>query len=339
MAGRVRLAPARDVIIPANATLALLGSRQAVEDLATRADFAFADELKVFTETLTRGRSGISELVIPPSSSLIGKTLGEIRMRKTYGLNVLAVYRGKEIIRENLRELELQAGDTLLQHSSWEDLAAVQKDHRNFVVITTDYPHKESRPHKVHFALGFFLLALALILFTDIRLSVALMAGAIGMIVSGVIEIDEAYETVSWKSVFLLASLIPLGLAVETSGTAEWIAVKTLEVLGSDVQVFVLQAVVAVLGTFFTLVMSNVGATVLLVPLAVNIAVKVGADPALFALIVALSTSNAFFLPTHQVNALLMGPGGYRVADYMRAGGIMSILFLVVMLAALNIVF
>ncbi len=85
--------------------------------------------------------------------------------------------------------------------------------------------------------------------------------------------------------------------------------------------------------------MSNVGATVLLVPLAVNIAVKVGADPALFALTVALSTSNSFFLPTHQVNALLMGPGGYRVADYMRAGGVMSVLFLVVMLTTLNIVF
>ncbi len=178
----VCLAPARDVIITANATVALLGPRQAVEDLAQRGDFTFARELKMFTETLTRARSGISELVIPPSSSLIGKTLGEIRMRKIYGLHVLAVYRGKEIIRENLRELELQAGDTLLQHSSWEDLAAVQKDHHNFVVITTDYPHEESRPHKVHFALMFFLLALGLILFTDIRLSVALMAGAIGMI-------------------------------------------------------------------------------------------------------------------------------------------------------------
>jgi di/tricarboxylate transporter len=335
----VILAPARDLIIAANATVALLGPRKAVEDFAKRDGLTLARELEVFTETLTRARSGISELVIPPSSSLVGKALGEIRMRKTYGLNVLAVYRGKEVIRENLRGLELQAGDTLLQHSSWEDLAAVEKDHHNFVVITTDYPHEESRPHKVHFALGFFLLALGLILFTDIRLSVALMAGAVGMIVSRVIEIDEAYEAVSWKSVFLLASLIPLGLAVETTGTAEWIAVKTLELLGSDVQVWVLQAVIAVLGTFFTLVMSNVGATVLLVPLAVNIAVKVGADPALFALTVALSTSNSFFLPTHQVNALLMGPGGYRVADFMRAGGVMTILFLVVMLAMLNIVF
>jgi di/tricarboxylate transporter len=83
--------------------------------------------------------------------------------------------------------------------------------------------------------------------------------------------------------------------------------------------------------------MSNVGATVLLVPLAVNIAVNVGANPALYALIVALATSNSFVLPTHQVNALIMGAGGYSTADFMRAGGIMTILFLVVMLAVVNL--
>jgi len=94
-----------------------------------------------------------------------------------------------------------------------------------------------------------------------------------------------------------------------------------------------------VLATVFTLVMSNVGATVLLVPLAVNIAIGVGANPAIFALTVALATSNSFLLPTHQVNALIMGPGGYRVVDFMRAGGIMTILFLVVMMVMLNLVF
>jgi di/tricarboxylate transporter len=99
------------------------------------------------------------------------------------------------------------------------------------------------------------------------------------------------------------------------------------------------QIVIAVLATVFTLVMSNVGATVLLVPLAINIALGAGADPALFALTVAIGTSNSFLIPTHQVNALIMGPGGYRVADFMRAGGIMTVLFLVVAMVMLNLVF
>jgi di/tricarboxylate transporter len=85
--------------------------------------------------------------------------------------------------------------------------------------------------------------------------------------------------------------------------------------------------------------MSNVGATVLLVPLAINIALRTGADPAIFALTVALATSNSFLIPTHQVNALIMGPAGYRVVDFMRAGGIMTVLFLVVMLIMLNLAF
>ena len=155
------------------------------------------------------------------------------------------------------------------------------------------------------------------------------------MILSGVLKIDEAYEAVSWKTVFLLASLIPLGLAVETSGTAKWIAEQTLLVVG-DMPIWVIQASVAVLATFFTLVMSNVGATVLLVPLAVNIALGVGANPAVFALTVAIATSNSFLIPTHQVNALIMRPGGYRTADYARAGVIMTLIFLTVELTILK---
>jgi di/tricarboxylate transporter len=151
-----------------------------------------------------------------------------------------------------------------------------------------------------------------------------------------VLSIEEAYRAVSWKSVFLLASLIPLGLAVESTGTAAWIADQTLAVVG-NMPIWVIQAAIMVLATGFTLVMSNVGATVLLVPLAVNIALGAGADPAVFALTVAIGTSNSFLIPTHQVNALIMGPGGYRVADFMRAGGIMTILFLVVALTMLNL--
>jgi di/tricarboxylate transporter len=103
--------------------------------------------------------------------------------------------------------------------------------------------------------------------------------------------------------------------------------------------VWVIQAAVATLATFFTLVMSNVGATVLLVPLAVNIAIGVDADPAVFALTVAIATSNSFLIPTHQVNALIMGPAGYRVPDFLRAGGGMTVLFLVVSIAVLALMF
>jgi len=260
-------------------------------------------------------------------------------MRKAYGIAMVALHRDGETMREgdDIRSMPLHSGDTLVVHTTWETLARLEND-PNFVIVTTEYPHEETRPHKVVWAGIFFSIALFLVLFTDIRLSIALLTGAIGMILSGVIKIDEAYEAVSWKTVFLLASLIPLGLAVEQTGTAKWIADQTLAVVG-DMPIWVIQLSIAILSTFFTLVMSNVGATVLLVPLAVNIALGVGANPAVFALTVAIATSNSFLIPTHQVNALIMGPGGYRVPDFLRAGSVMTILFLIVMIGMMNLIF
>jgi len=183
---------------------------------------------------LVANKGGIAEVVIQPSSSLSGKTSIELWMRKTYGLAILAIHRGGETIREGdgVRDLPLQAGDTLVGHIMWDALDRLKKDKKNFVVVTTEYPHEESRPHKLGFALFFFAIALSLVLFSDLRLSISLLVGAMGMVLSGVLSMDEAYEAVSWKTVFLLASLIPLGFAVESSGTAAWIAAVTLRIKG-----------------------------------------------------------------------------------------------------------
>ncbi|MEW8454356.1 MAG: SLC13 family permease [Candidatus Thiodiazotropha sp.] len=297
-------------------------------------------ELRTFAESLSANKSGIGEVVIPPGSSLIGKSARDVWMRKTYGLAMIGLHRHGETMREgdDIRNMNLQAGDTLVVHTAWNVLQRIEQD-RDFVVVTTEYPHEEElRPNKILPAAIFFSIALFMVLFTDIRLSVALLTGAMGMVLSGVLKIEEAYEAVSWKTVFLLASLIPLGLAVETTGTAKWIAEQVLSVVG-DMPIWVIQGAVALLATFFTLVMSNVGATVLLVPLAVNIAIGADANPAVFALTVAIATSNSFLIPTHQVNALIMGPAGYRVTDFMKAGGIMTVLFLVVMISVMSLVF
>lgn len=330
----------RSIGIEPGAVLGVLAADEIFEHFVTASKVEVKKGLDVFADALVSTKSGIAEVVIAPGSHLIGKTARDVWMRKTYGISLLALNRGGETItREGggVRDTPFMSGDALVVHTGWADLARLSKD-RNFVVVTTEYPHEEERPHKVRCASIFFAIALGLVLFTDLRLSVALLTGAIGMILSGVLSMDEAYQAVSWKTVFLLASLIPLGLAVETSGTAAWIADQTLTVLGG-LPIWMLQAAIAILATFFTLVMSNVGATVLLVPLAVNIAIGAGADPAVFALTVAIATSNSFLIPTHQVNALIMGPGGYRVIDYMKAGGVMTILFLVVSITMLNVIF
>lgn len=335
--GATRLAPDMEVKIDAPAVLAVMASPKTVESFAQIRGLELRGTLETFSETLVHTRAGISELVIPPNSEFIGKSVRDVRMRKTYGLSVLALHRGEKTTRRGLRDVPLRAGDALVCHNSWDALARLERN-RNFVVVTSEYPHETARPHKVGHALTFFAIALALILFTDLTLSIALLIGALGMVISRVLTMDEAYEAVSWKTVFLLACLIPLGQAAENTGTAAWIATQTLQVLGT-VPIWVLQLVVALLATFFSLIMSNVGATVLLVPLAINLGIGAGADPRLFAITVAVATSNSFVIPTHQVNALIMGPGEYRVRDFIRAGGIMTVLFLVVSLVMLNAIF
>ncbi len=342
--GHKVIAPMADTVIEAPARLAVLGLRRVVRDeFADPYGLEIMPQLDVFADDFAATQSGVAEVVIPPGSSVIGQTPIDLRLRQSHGLSLLAIHRGEETMSHvetedheatHIGEVPFQAGDTAVVHVQWDRLTQLLAD-KDFVVVTSDFPQEELRPHKVGWALAFFALALVLILFTDVRLSLCLLAGAMGMILSRVLSIDEAYQSVSWSTVFLLASLIPLGQAVQNTGTAAWIAAQILSLLDGW-PIWALQAGLAVLATAFTLVMSNVGATVLLVPLAVSIALATGADPAIFALTVAISTSNSFLIPTHQVNALIMGPAGYRVVDFVKSGGIMTILFLVVSITALH---
>ncbi len=187
-------------------------------------------------------------------------------------------------------------------------------------------------PEKSGFALACLTLALVLTLGFDVQLSIALLTGAIGMILTRVLTIDEAYRGVDWMTVFLLAGLIPLGIAFEKTGAAQYLATSFTHLLQGALTPFVLFVLIGLLTSFFTLVISNVGATVLMIPLAMNLAAQCHADPRMAALLVAIAASNTFILPTHQVNALIMRPGGYKVKDYVKAGSGMTILFIIVVM-------
>ncbi len=344
--GQRWFAPVIQTQITTPCRLAILGRKKDVLAMAEIEGFKVLKSLEIFAEDYAPTKSGVAEVVIPPDSSLIGKCAHDVVFRKRYGASLLGIHRYGETLSyieteshasTPVGEVQFHQGDTLAIHSTWEALTRLSRD-RDFVVVTSDFPRDELRPKKVWWAMFFFLVALGLILFTDLLLSLCLLTGAVGMIITKVLDIDEAYRSVSWSTVFLLASLIPLGQAVQNTGTAEWLAFEILRVLDGW-PIWGLQVGVAILATIFTLIMSNVGATVLLVPLAVSIAVAAGGDPAIFALTVAISTSNSFLIPTHQVNALIMGPAGYRVVDFMRTGGIMTILFLIVSLTMINLVF
>ncbi len=334
--GQLVVEPERSTEIVANCDIAIMGRYEQIAEFAKSYDLKLKNEISVFQEAFNPSSSGIAELVIAPSSSVSGKTMGEIGFRRKFHVTLLAIYRDEKPIRENLIDVSFRAGDTLIVHSLWRDLQRFAESHD--VVVVTDYPREDFRPEKFLPAGLIFLATLGLVLFSELRLSAALLTGAVLMILTGVIKIEEAYRSIGWQSVFLLASLIPLGIAVETTGTALWIAQQFVLLL-EGVPVLIMLLAIAILATVFTLIMSNVGATVLLVPIAINIAVQIGANPSVFALTVALATSNSFLIPTHQVNALIQAPGGYRVVDFLRAGSGMTVIFLTIVILMMHFLF
>ena len=266
------------------------------------------------------------ELVIPPRSPVAGKTMRQLALRNAHGVEPIILLSGKQQHRSDFSDIPLGVGDVIVAYGPAENLLAAG-DNRKFALLTPLDPPQGALARKplraVSCAAGAVVLALS-----GAHLSVALFSGALGMILLKVMPMDDAYKAVDWRTVFLLAGLIPLGVAMEKTGGAEFIASGMMQLPHGGHPLVILTGV-AILATLFSLFMSNVAATVLLVPLVVAIGQSSGIAPRALALLVAVTASNSFVLPTHQVNALLMGPGGYHNRDYVRAGSIMSILFIV----------
>ena len=332
-----RLAPPADTMIWVGSVLGVMGTREQINDYAQNNLLRVSPRLRHFGDLFNPSRAGISEAVVPPTSRYIGKTQAELQLRKRFGLSLLAINRDGQVWREDIRHMPIKAGDMLVFHSIWQDLAAAAES-RDFVVVT-DYPKEEQRPHKLWHALLVFAVALGLALSAELPVPVALMTGAVGMLVLGVLNMDEAYSAINWKTVFLMASLIPLGWAMDATGTAAWVSQQVLARLGGDWPIWVLEAAVGLLTTLFALVITHVGATVVMVPMAINFAIAVGGNPTVFALIVALSASNNFLSASNPVLSVIAGPAGYRPRDLLRVGLPLTLLYLAVVLLVVNLMF
>jgi di/tricarboxylate transporter len=326
------MTPVWDDMIEAGDVIAVVSTPEHIERLAEDLRLGIKYDLEVFEDELSLDNSGIMEATSPPRSSLIGQTLREVGMRKKYGVNPLALFRNGKLLLENISQVTVRAGDAFLLQGAWEKFH-ILKDKPDFF-FTHEVKGELMYPEKAKFAISGLVLALTLVLGFNVQLSIALLTGALFMILSKVLTIDEAYKAVDWMTVFLLAGLIPLGIAFQKTGAANYIAVNIMNLIGAVSPLFLL-AVIGGLTSFFTLVTSNVGATVLLVPLCMNMALNAGIDPQIAALTVGVAASNTFILPTHQVNALIMRPGGYTPADYVRVGAGMTVIYIVIVIAML----
>ena len=332
-----RLSPPVDARVWVGSVLGVMGPREQIVDFAQNNFLRLSSRLREFGDLFNPSRAGISEAVIPPNSRFIGRTPAEMQLRKQYGVNLLAVNRDKQVIRENLRDLSLRAGDMLVLHSIWAELARTASG-RDLVVVT-DYPKAEQRPHKFRIAMTIFACTMLLALSSRIPPSIALMAGVAAMLVTGVLKMDEAYSAINWKTVFLMACLIPLGWAMDSTGAAAWIAGHSIERLPAGIPVWVLQTATALLTTAFSLVVSHVGATIVLVPIAINLAMAAGGDPVAFALIVALAASNNFVTHSNPVISMIAGPANYSNTDLWRMGAPLGLIYTVIVVAMVNLLF
>lgn len=330
------LSPQKDSQVEAADTLWVVGSEDNVKRLADEQGWIIKPEYDVFATENYPDESGVIEGVVIPHSNLSQHTMEELKFRRLFHVNPLAIVRGDEIIMDEINVTKLQQGDTILMQGQWKQfrLLSAQMD----IAFLSDIYDEELKPERTRCAIFFLFLALFLALVIQVKLSIALLTGALGMILTKIIPADRAYEAVDWRTVFLLSGLIPLGTAFETTGTAAYIANTVLGMVGNPTPL-VLMLIISILASFFSLVASNVGATVLMIPLAMNMAVSVGANPMIAALVVAVSASNTFILPTHQVNAMIMRPGGYKTKDYMKAGLGMTFLYTAVLMVCIKLFF
>jgi di/tricarboxylate transporter len=278
-------------------------------------------------DRLEPGNVRLVEATLAPRSSLVGRTLRGVRFRDRYGFTALAIWRQGETITRKLRDVALHFGDALLLQGPQHRVRELQEG-TDFLVLEP-LEVEEFRRKKAPIAVAALVLSIGLVVFADFHISLAMVIAAVAMILTGCLSIEEAHESIDWRTVFLVAGMLPLGMAMEVTGTAQYLANLMLGALG-PYGPRALLAGVYLLAALITQAMSNAAAMVLIVPIAVNTALGMGANHITFTMAVVIGAATSFLSPIgHKANVLIFGPGGYHFFDYARVGALLTVLLLI----------
>lgn len=290
---------------------------------------------KLDIDLLEPGDVQLIEATLSPNSHIVGLSLQEVRFRDRYGFTALAISRAGEVITQRLRDVSLKFGDALLLQGPQHRVVGLQ-DGDDFLVLEP-LELEQFRTSKAPIAVGALLLAIGLTIFTEVPISLAMVIAAMIMILSGALTMEEAYESVDWRTVFLVAGMLPLGLAMELTGTASFVADLILGAFGPYGPVATL-AGIYLLAAIITQPMSNAAAIVLVVPIALDTAFALDANYKTFTMAVVIGAATSFLSPVgHKANVLVYGPGGYKFTDYARVGALLTIILLIVSMIFLPI--
>ncbi|MDH3944732.1 MAG: SLC13 family permease, partial [Anaerolineae bacterium] len=287
-------------------------------------------------DELSEGSQTMIEVTLSPGSHMVGKTLKKSDFRARYGLTVLAIQHHGESVTTNLADIPLDFGDALLIQGPEDRIAQLRRD-KEFLILETP-PMETRRTRKAPLAILILAGVLLAVSFRVLHVSSAMLIGAVLMVLTRVLDMDEAYEAIQWKSVFLIAGMLPMGIAMQNSGTAQFLAEKIVELVGSWGTVAVMMGIF-LMTALTTEVMSNAAATVLVTPIAIDAARSLDANPQTFVMAVVIAAATSFLMPIgHQANVLVFGPGGYKFGDYTKVGVWLNIIIFFVVLIFLPLI-
>ena len=331
-----RLAIRRNDIIQANDILLVEGSLDKILKVRQQQGLRIEPDMEHHDADLKSQEAGIVEVIIDVGSDLTGQSLKQIRFRETYRLSVLALRRHGKAIASSIGDEPLQPGDVLLVQGRRQHTALL-RNNPNFLLLEPT-PLETRRTDKAPLALGVLGLALTLATIGWIHISIAAVIVSIVMILSGVLNINEAYKSIDWQSVFLIGGMLPLGVAMETTNAAKFLADGIIQSMAWLGPLGILTGIY-ILTALMTQAMSNAATTVLLAPIAINIALDLGADPRSFLMAVVVAASASFLTPiAHQSNILVFGPGGYKFTDFVKVGFGLTVLYLLLVAFVLPLV-
>ena len=284
---------------------------------------------------------GLAEVLLTPDSELINRTLTETRFRTHYGLSVAGIMRKGKPLTDNLRETRLKFGDSLLVAGGWKYISELQREQTNFFVLTIPEEMDEVAPNRSRAPTALAILATMLVIMTfNLVPSVtAVLMAAIALVLTRCLSMNDAYGSINWESLVLIAGMLPMATALEKTGGVEIIVSGLVDGLGGAGPI-VLMAALFVLTSAFSQFISNTATTVLVAPIAVGAAEAFGVSPYPLMMTVAIAASTAFATPVASpVNTLVLGPGGYRFNDFVKVGIPLQLLAMVVTLLAVPVLF
>jgi di/tricarboxylate transporter len=333
--GTQHMIPEAKHILAAGDRLLVQGKEEDVDLLRGLQDLHIDREALPTLQALESEQVALVEVVLSPHTTLVGKTLRQLHFREKYDLNVLSIWREGQAYHTDLRDLTLRFGDALLLYGPREKLMVLGSE-PDFLVLAEEV-QEPLRLKKAPIASLVIVGMVLIVLLGWFPISIAAVIGVTVMVLTGCLNMEEAYRFIDWRAVFLIAGMLPLGIAMQASGAAQFLAEAVVQTAGGYGPIALI-AGLFLLTTLASQFMPNAVVMVLMAPIAINTSQNLALSPYALVMAVAIAASASFLSPVgHPANILVMGPGGYRFIDYIKVGLPLSILVLIVTLLVLPI--